>query len=403
MSGQYDWLQLKNSLLFSAKEILPTDAQQLDEEVQQLVALANQSGEVIRHYIGFEISGQIHLGTGIMTALTIKQIQEAGVRCSVWLANYHTWLNNKLDGTIDTISKFNRYYFTPVLQKCLQVVGCDVSQIDFWSAEELYVGRQAQGRHFWDFMMKVAKNLTLARVNKSITITGKQAGEGVEFGLLCYPVMQVADAFFMQTHIVHGGMDQRKCHVLMREVALKMDENFELKLGGQAIKPIAVHHPLLLSLAINPKEAGSELTDDLLEAMKMSKSKPDSAIWVHDNPEEITRKLKKAYCPLPNPNTQTPEEIAAEQAWNPILDWCQKMLYPAGKIISVRLINESVETTFNSFTELQQAYFAGHIHPLDLKLAVAKTLSDWLAPIREFVNTNQQAQEMLALLAKLHK
>jgi hypothetical protein len=38
-----------------------------------------------------------------------------------------------------------------------------------------------------------------------------------------------------------------------------------------------------------------------------------------------------------------------------------------------------------------------------LKLAVAKTLSDWLAPIREFVNTNQQAQEMLALLAKLHK
>jgi len=45
--------------------------------VQQLVALANQSGEVIRHYIGFEISGQIHLGTGIMTALTIKQLQEA--------------------------------------------------------------------------------------------------------------------------------------------------------------------------------------------------------------------------------------------------------------------------------------------------------------------------------------
>ena len=56
MPGQCDWLQLKNSLLFNAREILPTDAQQLDEEVQQLVALANQSGEVIRHYIGFEIS-----------------------------------------------------------------------------------------------------------------------------------------------------------------------------------------------------------------------------------------------------------------------------------------------------------------------------------------------------------
>ncbi len=403
MSFQYDWLQLKNSLLSNSREVLPTDPKQLDEEVQQLVNLANQSGEVIRHYIGFEISGQIHLGTGIMTALTIKKLQEAGVRCSIWLANYHTWLNNKLDGTIETISKFNRYYFTPVLQQCLQVVGCDVSQVDFWSAEELYLGRQHEGRHFWDFMMKVAKNLTLARVNKSITITGKQAGEGVEFGLLCYPVMQVADAFFMQTHIVHGGMDQRKCHVLMREVALKMDEGFELKLGGQTIKPIAIHHPLILSLGINPKDTDQTLDDEILESVKMSKSKPDSAIWVHDTPEEITRKLKKAYCPMPNPNVQTLEEITKEQAWNPVLDWCQKMLYPAGKTVSVRLINESTETTFNNFAELKQVYFAGRIHPLDLKLAVAKTLSDWLAPVREFVNTNQQAQEMLTLLAQWRK
>jgi len=35
---------------------------------------------------------------------------------------------------------------------------------------------------------------------------------------------------------------------------------------------------------------------DPVEA-KMSKSKPDSAVYMHDSPQEIQRKIKNAFCP----------------------------------------------------------------------------------------------------------
>lgn len=401
MPFKYDFAKLKQAILFNTQEVLPTDEDQLDKEIHLLVEQANLSGEPIRHYIGFEISGQIHVGTGIMTAIKVKKLQEAGVKCSIWLANYHTWLNGKLDGKKESIKKFNEQYFIPVFAKCFEACGCEVAQIDFWSAEDLYYGRQAQGRHFWDFMMKVAKNLTLSRVNKSVTVTGKQAGEAVEFGVLCYPVMQVADAFFMQTHLVHAGLDQRKCHVLMREVASKMDEGFDLKIGSQAIKPIAMHHPLLLSLGVGAEQTGGRMSAEVSESAKMSKSKPDSAIWVHDSREEIARKLKKAYCPMPRVGQQTPEEIATEQEWNPMLDWCKKMIYPAGKQIEIKRKAEwGGDVIYPRYDELYQDYCGGKVHPMDLKNGVTTCLATWFEPIREFVETNGEGLEFLKSVKK---
>jgi tyrosyl-tRNA synthetase len=47
----------------------------------------------------------------------------------------------------------------------------------------------------------------------------------------------------------------------------------------------------------------------------MSKSKPESAIFIHDSPDEIERKLKKAYCP--------PKEVEL----NPILELARYILF----------------------------------------------------------------------------
>jgi tyrosyl-tRNA synthetase len=395
----YDVAKLKEAILFNTVEILPTEEKQLDEELEVLVSEANKSGQPIRHYIGFEISGQIHIGTGIVTALKIKKLQEAGVRCTIWFANYHTWLNNKLDGKMETIKRVRSDYFKPVFVECCKVLGCDVDQIDFLDADEEYFQRK-NGVSYWDYMMKVAKNLTLSRVTKSVTVTGKQAGESVEFGILCYPVMQVADAFFLQAHLVHAGLDQRKCHVLMREVASSLDEGFGLKIGDQTIKPIAIHHRLLLSLGISANDVQKRMTTEISEELKMSKSKPDSAIWVHDSKDEIDRKMKKAYCPMPKPE-QTGQEIADEQNYNPILNWSKNLIYPAGKSIFVsRPEKFGGDKTYVSYSELEADYFAGSLHPLDLKSGVAKTLADWFAPIREYTEANPKGLELVKSVKK---
>jgi tyrosyl-tRNA synthetase len=391
----YDLNLLKEAILFNTVETLPNDEKALELEIIKIVEESDKSGQPIRHYIGFEISGQIHIGTGIMSALKIKKLQDAGVKCSLWLADYHTWLNNKLDGNIETIRKVARDYFGPVMLKCCEVVGCDVEAIDLLFAEDVYK-TERNGNTFWTYDMMTAKNLTLSRVLKSISVTGKVAGNDVDFGTLRYAPLQVADAFFMQTHIAHAGMDQRKCHVLMREVAPKLDDTFALKMGAVSVKPIAVHHALLLGL---DKPVLSEETK-IFEASKMSKSNPNSCIFVHDSEEAIARKLKKAYCPM-SQEGQTEEEKIEEQKLNPFLDWSRKMIFPAGKVIEIKRKEEwGGDLLYSTYEELEADYLSGKLHPMDLKNGVADCLVNWFAPIREFVESNHGGYDFLLGLKK---
>src|SRR3989338_5302775 len=79
----------------------------------------------LKHYIGFEISGRVHLGTGFASMLVIKNLQEAGVETTVLLADWHTWLNKKLDGTLETARRMAREYFEEGLRAAALCVGAD--------------------------------------------------------------------------------------------------------------------------------------------------------------------------------------------------------------------------------------------------------------------------------------
>ena len=68
------------------------------------------------------------------------------------------------------------------------------------------------------------------------------------FAYLIYTAMQVADIYEMKRNIAHAGTDQRKIHVIAREVAEKLKVNPLKDSAGNIIKPIAIHHHLLLGL-----------------------------------------------------------------------------------------------------------------------------------------------------------
>jgi tyrosyl-tRNA synthetase len=418
----YDFEKVKEAILFNTQEVLPTNLEDLDKEIRFLVENANISGETIKHYIGFEISGKIHLGTGMMTAIKVKKLQDAGIECAIWFANYHTWLNKKLDGTMKTIQEVKDEYFKPIFKSCLASVGCDIDKIKFLDADVLYDKskyKHESGLQFWDFMMNVSLSLTLSRVNKSISITGKKSGDGVEFAILTYPVMQVADAFFFNAHIVHAGMDQRKCHVLMREVAFNLSEEYQMKINQKRVKPIAVHHNLLLSLGVdaksvskkmnfkvneidgeNDKNGENEDLQSIVEEMKMSKSKPDSAIWVHDNPSEVARKVKGAYCPAFDANLSLEENINI-QKFNPVLNWLEYLFYPAGFSVNLERSEKFGGIKhYQTYKELFDDYLKGLIHPLDLKNALVVNLNTLLEPVVRFGEEIKDKIEFLENLAK---
>ena len=395
MSFKYDFNQLKEAILFNTAEVLPGDPKQLDQEIQTLVDQANQSGEKIRHYIGFEISGKLHFGNNTYQMLKVAKLQQAGVECVIWLADYHTFINKKLDGKIETIHKVAKTYFEPVMRKTLDNCGGDSQKLQVLYAKDEYRKYDKNDLSFWDFELECEEYITVSRTLRSLSIAGKVGGESSSYKLTRYVGMQAADVFWLKTHIVQSGLDQRKIYVSCRDIADKIDPKYGLKINQKSVKPIAIFSSLLLGM--KPPENQNQATEGkTLEAgKKMSKSNPDSAIFEDDDFEEISRKLKKAYCPMINKDLSD-EENEQIQDLNPLLDWCKKMIFPANKILEViRPEKFGGNKTYQTFEELKTDYFRNSLHPLDLKNAVAKCLSDWFAPIREYVQKNPEGLELI--------
>jgi tyrosyl-tRNA synthetase len=222
-------------------------------------------------------------------------------------------------------------------------------------------------------VIEVSKNTTLARMQRSISILGRQERESVDFAKLIYPAMQAADIFALGAHIAHAGMDQRKAHVIARDVAMQMRVHALRGLNGAPMKPVALHHPLLLGLRRPPVwPVPPASARDVFAAMKMSKSDPGSAVFVHDSPDEIMGKIRKAFCP--------PGEVT----FNPILDWIEKLVFDiaGGPFIVDRSEANGGRVSFDAYDEVIAAYVSGALHPMDAKAGLAARLIDLLEPAR---------------------
>jgi tyrosyl-tRNA synthetase len=201
-------------------------------------------------------------------------------------------------------------------------------------------------------------------MQRSISILGRQEGDGVDFAKLIYPAMQAADIFAQGITLAHAGMDQRKAHVIARDVAPHL---------RGSTKPLAVHHPLILGLGKPPMwPVPEDRHRDVVAAMKMSKSNPNTAVFIHDDPDTIRRKVSKAFC--------TPGDIT----FNPVLDWLRHLVFaldPHGLRID-RSERNGGPVTYATFAELEGAFQRGELHPMDAKQALADNLIDRLAPVR---------------------
>ncbi|MCC7209737.1 MAG: tyrosine--tRNA ligase [Anaerolineae bacterium] len=329
-----------------------------------------ESGTPLRHYIGLEISGRLHLGTALASMNKIRDLQQAGVHCTIFLADWHTWINDKLGGDRERIKRVAHEYFKVGLSASLAAAGGDPGQIEYILGSDLY----HHNDRYWETLIDVAKNTTLSRIERSISIMGRKEGEALDFAKLIYPPMQVADIFIMGVNIAHGGIDQRKAHVIARDVANVMRVSPLRNAQGDIIKPVIIHQPMLLGLE-KPKQwpVDPERLRELRTEMKMSKSRPDSAVFVNDTPDQIRAKIRKAFCP------------PGETDYNPVLNWARYLLFQQGRSLFVpRTPENGGNLTFATYDELAQAYKDG-LHPMDLKNAVTESLIALLEPIRQAI------------------
>ena len=332
-----------------------------------------ETGVPLRHYIGFEISGFMHLGTGLVPIHKVVDLQMAGVETIIFLGDYHSWINRKLGGDLDRIKKVAGGYYVDVFSRMIESLGGDPSKTRFVLASEFY---DEYGLKYFENFLKVSMSTTLSRVRRSISILGRKMGESVNFGQLVYVPMQVADIFSLGVNVAHGGMDQRKAHV----IAIELGEKF-------GYKPVALHHNLVLGVGLTQEDAirireARESGDkdrfvDTVLNIKMSKSIPETAIFLHDSEEDIRRKVRKAYCP--------PDDVIV----NPVFSMLENVVYPyiIRKDLEFKIVNLKTgsESTYSSIDEVREDYLKGNIHPLDLKNAVSEYLWMMIKPVSEYL------------------
>ena len=316
-------------------------------------------------YNGWEPSGLVHLGTGVICAYKMKDFVEAGIRFKAYLSTWHAWLNNKLGGNLELIRKA-----ADLFRHSWIALGVPDDKVEFIYSDELY-----DELSYWTKTITIAKNLTIARTRRTLEIAGRKETEAHYVSDFLYTPMQVADIFHLEVKICQLGMDQRKGNVVARELGERLG----------FWKPVCVHHHLLQGLekpVLWPIPEGKE--KEAVASAKMSKSSPETCVFVYDSPEEIERKIARAFCP----------ERTIE--FNPILDICKHIIFREIETLTVnRPAKYGGNVEFQSFQELETVYSHGHLHPQDLKNAVAEELAKILEPVRIYFESNREARESL--------
>jgi Tyrosyl-tRNA synthetase len=290
-------------------------------------------------YLGFEPLWPIHIGW-LVWAYKLAELKEAGFDVVVLVATWHGWINDK--GSLEELRNHGER---------AKAVLSRVRQFRYVYGDEI-----VKDPRYWELTLRIAKETSLARVRRATPVMGRRAEEvELDFSKLLYPIMQVADIFHLGVDVAVGGVDQRRAHVLARDVAEKLG----LK------KPTALHTPIITSLSGTGRMEGTHRELDEVYAMyKMSKSKPQSAIFVTDEEEEVRKKIWAAYCP------------PRETRFNPVYEIAAHLLIPyAGPL-------EVGGRRYEAAEDLRRDYESGAVTPQALKEAVAAALVDLLSRLR---------------------
>ncbi len=345
-------------------ELIKSFAEEIINE-DELRELFKTKKEIIA-YDGFEPSGQIHIAQGLLRVITVNKMTSLGIKFKFWVADWFGMLNNKLGGDLKKI-RIVGDYFIEVWKAC----GLDMKNVEFiWASD--FIKKHPE---YWETVLKLSMNSTINRIMRCGQIMGREESTGNPAAQILYPLMQAADIHHLKADIAQLGLDQRKVNMLARDIFPKIG----LK------PPIAVHHHMLLGLQ-HKETKGMSSVDKKIE-LKMSKSKPETAIFMTDTKEDIFRKFKKAYCP------------EKQEEDNPILEYAKYIVFEKyDKITLERDEKFGGNLKINSYGELRDLFVKGDIHPMDLKNAIAKYINELLEPVRKHFEKNKKAKELYSIV-----
>ena len=317
--------------------LIKRNTQEIITEEELLELLKKKKQPAV--YIGTAITGKPHIGY-YMWVLKLADFLKAGFKVKLLLADIHGALDNCPWDVLE-----RRYtYYAETIPLMFKSIGADIKNFEVVKGSDFQLKRE--------YMLDVLKMSTFTSINEA----KRAASEVVKFGDnpklsgLIYPLMQSLDEEYLGVDIQYGGVDQRKILMFARE-----------NLPLLNYKPrIEVMTPLIPGLI----------------GKKMSASDQHSKVDLLDDEKTVEEKLKKAYC----------EAGVVED--NGVLAFLKYIIMTLKKDRGEKFVVERPakwggNLEFSDYEEMEKMFIKQELHPLDLKLALAREINSLLKVFRE--------------------
>ncbi|KAJ0175125.1 hypothetical protein K1T71_009266 [Dendrolimus kikuchii] len=294
----------------------------------------------LKIYWGTATTGRPHVAYFVPMS-KIADFLKAGCEVTILFADLHAYLDN-MKAPWELLALRTQYYESAI-KAMLQSIGVPLDKLKFVRGTEYQLSKE-----YTLDVYRMSSVITDHDAKKAGAEVVKQVEHPLVSGLL-YPGLQALDEEYLKVDAQFGGVDQRKIFTLA--------EKYLPQLGyGKRIH------------LMNPMVPG-------LTGGKMSASEEDSKIDLLDNPANVKKKLKKAFC--------EPGNITD----NGILSFTKHVIFPLMKSEDafkiVRAPEHGGNAEYSNFEDLETAFAKQDIHPGDLKASVEEAINRLLAPIQE--------------------
>lgn len=304
------------------------------EELQKLV----ESKKKPSVYLGTAITGSPHVAYFIW-GNKLADFAKAGFKVKILLADLHGALDNT---SWEVLEKRYKYY-EAIIPLMFEALGVNRKSLEFVKGSDFEMNKD----YFFD-ILKLSTFVSVHDANKAASEVVK-LGDNPKLGGLIYPLMQALDEEYLGVDVQYGGTDQRKIFVLAGEILPKIGYK----------KRVHVMTPILPGLI----------------GKKMSSSVAGSKIDLLDDEETVKKKVNGAECVEGNPD-------------NGLMAFMRHVVFVLKKdknegVVVERPAKFGGTIHYKSYDSMEKDFQAKSLHPMDLKITVAKEINNLLKPIRK--------------------
>ena len=300
----------------------------------------------LKLYWGTATTGKPHIGY-LVPLVKIAQFLKAECEVTILFADLHAFLDS-MKSTWEQL-EYRTQYYEQLIKETLKALGVPIGNLQFVRGTDFQLSRE-----YTLDVYKLMSKMSLHDANKAGAEVVKQS-DNPSMSSLLYPGLQALDEEYLKVDAQFGGVDQRKIFMLARKYLPMLGYKDRIHL-------------------MNPMIPSFSQPDG-----KMSSSDQNSKIDLLDTPNQIKKKINKAYC------------LEGSLEGNGLLKFIEYVIFPVIGLkggetewIIPRPEKFGGEIRYKTYVEVEEQFVNKELHPGDLKLGVHTFVSDLLDPVRTF-------------------